>query len=116
MPITSWVGGSDDHAPTTRPPKRANDVRVVVARTEEHRDVRRKCGSELCKNCVRSPQNRRQTPTFTSTYQEALCGGKWLNRLRKELFRYHSLSVAGFVFQACLIDRSSISPSLESYT
>jgi hypothetical protein len=30
--------------------------------------------------------------------------------LREGVFRYHSMSVAGFVFQACLIDRSSISP------
>jgi hypothetical protein len=39
-----------------------------------------------------------------------------LNRLREELFEYYAVSVAGIVFQACLIDRSSISPSLKSTT
>jgi hypothetical protein len=38
-----------------------------------------KCRLELCRNCVRSPQDRRQTPTFTGSYQEAFCGGKSLN-------------------------------------
>jgi hypothetical protein len=36
--------------------------------------------------------------------------------MREEVFRCHSLSVARFAFQACLIDRSGISPSLESTT
>jgi hypothetical protein len=30
--------------------------------------------------------------------------------LREEALRYHSMSVAGFVFQACSIDHSDISP------
>ena len=51
-----------------------------------------KCRSELCKNCVRSPRKRRQTPTFTGSHQEAFCGGKSLNRLREQVFRYHSMS------------------------
>jgi hypothetical protein len=71
---------------------------------------------KLCRNCVRSPRNHRQTPTFTGSHQEAFCGGKSLNRLREEMFQYHSMSVAEIAFQACLIDRSSISPSVESTT
>jgi hypothetical protein len=37
-----------------------------------------------------------------------------LNRLREELFQYHAVSVAGFVFQACSFNHSDISPRLES--
>ena len=33
-----------------------------------------------------------------------------MNRLREEMFRYHSMQLAGFVFQACSIDHSDISP------
>ena len=37
-----------------------------------------------------------------------------MNRLREEVLHYQSVSVAGFVFQACSFDHSDISPSLES--
>ena len=73
-------------------------------------EYRRKCRSELCRNCVRSPRNHPQTPTFTGSHREAFCGGKSLNRLREEVFRYHSVSVAGFAFQACSFNHSDISP------
>ena len=33
-----------------------------------------------------------------------------MNRLREEMLQYDSVQLAGVVFQACLIDRSSISP------
>ena len=66
--------------------------------------------AELCRNCVRSPRNRRQISTFTGSHREAFCGGKSLNPLREEVFPYHSVSVAGIVFQACSIDHSDISP------
>jgi len=33
-----------------------------------------------------------------------------LNRLREEVIQYPSVSVAGFVFQACSFNRSDISP------
>ena len=69
-----------------------------------------KCGSELCRNCVRSPRKHPQTPTFTGSHQEAFCGGKSLNRLREQPSAYYLVSVARIAFQACLIDRSSISP------
>ena len=69
-----------------------------------------KCRSELCRNCVRSPRNYRQTPTLTGLHQEASCGGKSLNRLREEMFRYDSVRLAGIAFQACSIDHSDISP------
>ena len=72
----------------------------------------RKCRSELCRNCVRSPRNGGQIPAFTGSHREAFCGGKSLNRLRKGVFRYHSVSVAGFVFQACSFNHSDISPHL----
>jgi hypothetical protein len=36
--------------------------------------------------------------------------------MRSEVFQSHSVRVAGIAFQACLIDRSSISPFLESTT
>ena len=36
--------------------------------------------------------------------------------MREEVFQYHSVSLAEVAFLACLIDRSSISPSLESTT
>ena len=36
--------------------------------------------------------------------------------MRNEVFPHHSVSVTKIAFQACLIDRSSISPSLESIT
>jgi hypothetical protein len=36
------------------------------------------------------------------------------NRLRKEMFRYHSVCVARIAFQACSFNHSDISPSLES--
>jgi len=83
---------------------------LVATRTDEHRGLRDKCRSELCRNCVRSPRNRRQTPTFTGSHRGAFCGGKSLNRLCKEVFRCHSVSLAGFAFQACSIDHSDISP------
>jgi hypothetical protein len=57
--------------------------------------------SELCRNCVRSPRNRWQTPTVTGSHRGVFCGGKSLNRLREEMFRYHSMQLAGIVFQAC---------------
>ena len=66
--------------------------------------------SELCRNCVKSPRKYPQTPTFTGSHQEAFCGGKSLNRLREEMFPYHSMQLAGIVFQACSIDHSDISP------
>ena len=53
---------------------------------------------------------RAGTETVTSSHRDAFCGGKSLNRLCEEVFQYHSVSVAQFAFQACLIDRSSISP------
>src|SRR5437762_14135786 len=70
----------------------------------------KKCRSELCRNCVRSPRKYPQTPTFTGSHQEAFCGGKSLNRLREEMFRYRSMRLAGIVFQACSINHSDISP------
>ena len=66
--------------------------------------------AELCRNCVRSPRNRRQTATFTGSHREAFCGGKSLNPLREEMFPYRSVSVAGFVFQASAFNHSAISP------
>ena len=69
-----------------------------------------KCRSELCRNCVRSPRKHPQIPTFTGSHREAFWGGKSLNRLREEVIQHHSVSVAGFVFQACSIDHSDISP------
>ena len=69
-----------------------------------------KCRSELCRNCVRSPRNYPQTPTFTGSHQEAFCGGKSLNRLREEMFWYHPMWLAGIVFQACSFNHSDISP------
>jgi hypothetical protein len=53
---------------------------------------------------------------FTGSHQEAFCGGKSLNRLREEMFCYHSMWLAGIVFQACSFNHSDISPSLESTT
>src|SRR6185295_9307375 len=60
--------------------------------------------------CVRSPRKHPQTSAFTGSHQEAFCGGKSLNRLREEMFLYHSMQLAGIVFQACSIDHSDISP------
>ena len=37
-------------------------------------------------------------------------GGKSLNRLREEMFRYYSMQLAGIVFQACSFNHSDISP------
>ena len=71
----------------------------------------RKCRSELCRNCVRSPRKHPQTPTFTGSHQEAFCGRKSLNRLREEMFQYLSVSVAGFVFQACSFIRLRSRPA-----
>jgi hypothetical protein len=70
----------------------------------------KKCRSELCRNCVRSPRKYPRAPTFTGSHQEAFCGGKSLNRLREEMFRYHSMELAGIVFQACSFNHSDISP------
>jgi hypothetical protein len=70
----------------------------------------RKCRSELCRNCVRSPRKHPQTPTFTGSHQEAFCGGKSLNRLRVEMFWYDSIRLAGIVFQASAFNHSAISP------
>ena len=70
----------------------------------------KKYHSELCRNCVRSARNRRQTPTFTGSHRGAFPSGKSLNRLRDEVFRCRSVSLAGVAFQACLIDHSDISP------
>ena len=66
--------------------------------------------SELCRNCVRSLRNHPQTPTFRGSHQAAFCGGKSLNRLRVEMFRYYSMQLAGIVFQACSFNHSDISP------
>src|SRR4026209_2555608 len=73
-------------------------------------EYRRKCRSELCRNCVRSPRNHPQTPTFTGSHREAFCGGKSLNRLREELSQYHPVCVARTAFQACSFNHSDISP------
>ena len=89
------------------PPAPVSEARNVPTRPGIYAN---KCRSELCRNCVRSPRNRRQTPTFTGSHREAFCGGKSLNRLREELFQYHSVSVAGIVFQACSFNHSDISP------
>jgi hypothetical protein len=70
----------------------------------------KKCRSDLCRNCVRSPRKYPQTPTFTGSHQEAFCGGKSLNRLRKEMLRYYSMQLAGIAFQACSLNHSDISP------
>jgi len=70
----------------------------------------KKCRSELCRNCVRSPRKHPQTPTFTGSHQEAFCGGKSLNRLCEEMFRCCSMQLAGVVFQACSFNHSDISP------
>lgn len=75
-----------------------------------------KCRSELCRNCVGSPRNRWPIPTFTGSHREVLGGGKSLNRLREEVFRYYWVQLAGFVFQACSFNHSDISPSLKSTT
>jgi hypothetical protein len=50
------------------------------------------------------------------SHQGALLGGKFLIQLRAEGFWYRLVTLAEIAFQACLIDRSSISPSLESIT
>ena len=75
-----------------------------------------KCRSKLCRNCVRWGSKPRRTPTFTASHQAAWTGRNLLNRLPEEVFRSCSMSVAGIVFQACLIDRSSISPYFKSTT
>jgi hypothetical protein len=67
---------------------------------------------ELCRNCVRSPRKYPQTPTFTGSHEEAFSGGKSLNRLREEMFLYHSMQLAGIYFQACSFNHSDISPCL----
>jgi len=90
------------------------DVRLGVPKNRAQ--YANKCRSELCRNCVRSPRNRRETPTFRGSHRGAFCSGKSLNRLREEVFRYHSMSVAGVVFQACAFNHSAISPCLESTT
>jgi len=61
---------------------------------------------KLCKTASEPATTR----AFTGSHRDGFCGGKSLNRLREEVFQYHSVSLSGFVFQACLIDRSSISP------
>ena len=58
---------------------------------------------------IRTPSGP-QTPTFTGSHQEAFCGGKSLNRLREEMFLYHSMQLTGIVFQACSFNHSDISP------
>ena len=68
-----------------------------------------KCSSELCRNCVRSSRNDLRIPTFTGRI-ESILWRESLIRSRELVFRYHLVSVAGFVFQACSIDHSDISP------
>ena len=85
---------------------------LVSTRTTNIAGYANKCRSKLCRNCVRSPRKRRQTATFTGSHREAFCGGKSLNRLREEMFRYHSVQLAGVVFQACSFNHSDISPCL----
>jgi hypothetical protein len=53
----------------------------------------RKCCSELCRHCVRSPRKHAHTSRFTGSHREGFCGGKSLNLLREQVFRYHSVSV-----------------------
>jgi hypothetical protein len=65
-------------------------------------------GSELCRNCVRSPRKRWQTATFTGSHRDAFCGGKSLNGLREEVLRYYSLSVARIAFQACSLENAAV--------
>ena len=83
---------------------------VAPARTEEHCDAHEQVKWELCKNCVRWARNRRRTPTLTASHGRTVSGGKWLMEMRERVFWYHSVSVAGFAFQACSIDHSDISP------
>jgi hypothetical protein len=88
-PISS---GRVTHGPTE------SCYRSVPKNTATHPN---KSNGELCRNCVRSPRNRRQTRTFTGSHRDAFCGGRSLNRLREEVFQYHSVSVARVAFQAC---------------
>ena len=83
----------------------------VEAHRRTSRSTRTSAAQELCRNCVRSPRNRRQISTFTGSHRDAFCGGKSLNRLREETIQYLSVSVAGIVFQACSFNHSDISPS-----
>ena len=62
-----------------------------------------KCDSELCRNCVRSPRNRRQISSLTGSHRDAVCAGNSLNRLHEEMFRCFLMQLAGMVFQACTV-------------
>jgi hypothetical protein len=69
--------------------------------SDERTEYATRCRSGLCRNCVTSPRNCPQTPTFTGSHQEAFFGGKSWDRLREEMFLYRSMQLAGIVFQAC---------------
>ena len=89
---------------------RLSNSEFISEPTENTTRYAGKCRSELCRNCVRSPRKHPQTQTLTGSHQEAFCGGKSLTRLSEEAFQYRSVSVAGFVFQACSFNHSDISP------
>jgi hypothetical protein len=48
------------------------------------------------------------------SHREVFSGGKSLNRMREEVLRYHSVSVAPIAFQACSFNRVCLAFSMAS--
>ena len=65
---------------------------------------------EDCKNCVRSVRNRREIQAFTESHRCASCAANSLKRLRHEVFRWCSMLLASFAFQACSFNVPMIRP------
>jgi hypothetical protein len=70
----------------------------------------------LCQNCVRYPLNSGRTPRVTGTRRSRSLLREVVDQKCVGGVCCASARVKRSDFQACLIDRSSISPSLESYT
>ena len=67
-------------------------------------------------DCALTGVYPRQTPSLTGRHGERPPGGQVVETTAENVIRYVSTLLQRSAFQACLIDRSSISPSLESST
>jgi hypothetical protein len=100
---------------TARRDERRRDV--VAKRTlSSYRRTWRRTPTSKAENCVRQVSDRREIRRLTASHRGACCRRKSLNRMRDEVFCCRLVALARFAFQACSLNHSDISPSLESTT
>ena len=87
---------------------------TTSARQRVSRPERKLTGGLIVGNCAPdcalTRVYPRQTPSLTGKHRETSFGRQVVEAIGEEVLRYVSTSVERLAFQACLIDRSSISP------